>query len=482
MDYKAHLTLERNFKIRIKSNHDDYVHDMKEEFALHVPNYYWMGKFKAGMWDGKSHFITEASLIPYGLLLDFIRVSKKLFPEVKIYPDKGVKNLFKGDEMDISYNLSLYPRPYQKEAIEICIKRSKGIIRSATASGKSLVISYIIYNLMKNRNKTNVKKCLIIVPSTSLVEQFRTDMIKYGLPEKMIGRVYTGHKDWDKHIVISTWQSLKNNHNKLSQFHCVIGDECHQVKAHELKKIFSKLKCQYRFGFTGTMPDHLTNQYNIKAFLGPILKEYPSGFLAEEGYISKCNVKVLRIPYPDGTITNSYKGIKDECFSNKRRLDLISRIVDKIEDNILILVSYIYEGEKLEKLINRRTNKEVVFLSGRDKTEVREEWRQKIIKSDNIALIATYGIYQQGINIPNLKYAMLASPTKAKIRTLQSIGRTLRLHENKKDGSVIFDIVDDVKFLNKHGEKRIQYYEIEGFNIKEKDYNPFLNVEEFIID
>jgi superfamily II DNA or RNA helicase len=452
---------------------------MKDEFAIHVKNYYFMGKYKAGMWDGKVHFITEASLMPYGLLLDFLQASKKLFPDVPLEVDDGVRNLFKGPDFEPVYDLAYHPRPYQREAIETCLKRTKGIIRSATASGKSLVISYIIKNLLIYRNITGVRKCLIIVPSQSLVEQFKSDMIEYLLPENLIGKVYTGFKEWDKHIVISTWQSLKNNHNKLAQFHCVIGDECHQVKAHELKKIFSKLRCQYRFGFTGTIPNHLTDQYNIKAFLGPVLREYSSGFLAEEGFISKCNVKIFRVPYPDGTMARDYIGIKEECFKNQRRLKLIGDLVKEADDNILLLVSYIHEGETLKNLLNRRTDKEVVFLSGKDKVAVREEWRQKVINSNNIAIIATYGIFQQGINIPNLKYAMLASPNKSKVRTLQSVGRTLRLHENKADGAIIYDIIDDVKFLQKHGEHRIAFYENEGFDIEIKENNYFIKKDEF---
>ena len=88
-----------------------------------------------------------------------------------------------------------------------------------------------------------------------------------------------------------------------------------------------------------------------------------------------------------------------------------------------------------------------------------------MIRQKNIALIATYGIFQQGINIPNLKYAMLASPNKSKIRTLQSVGRTLRVHDDK-DEAIIFDIIDEVKFLSKHGDKRINFYENEGFSIE----------------
>jgi superfamily II DNA or RNA helicase len=468
MGYKAQLTLEKNYKIRVKSNHHDYLSDMNEEFAIHVKNYFFMGKYKAGIWDGKVHFLTEAGLLPYGLLLDYIRTHKKLYPNIPLELDNGVKSLFKGHDIDISYDLSLYPRPYQKEAIEVCLKHSKGIIRSATASGKSLVISYIIYNLIKNRSITNVRKALIIVPSVQLVEQFRTDMIEYGLPESIIGKIYTGHKDWDKNIVISTWQSLQNNHDKLNIFDVVIGDECHQVKATELKKIFSKVKAHYRIGFTGTLPNHITELYSVKSFLGPVLREYPSGFLAEQGFISKCNVKIIRMKY-DFIESGIYRDIKKEVFYNLHRLDTIGRIVKESDENILLLVSYIAEGKKLVQVLNRLAqNKEVIFLSGKDKVDLREEWRQKMIKERNIALIATYGIFQQGINIPNLKYAMLASPVKSKIRTLQSVGRTLRLHENKEEsGAIIYDIIDEVKFLKKHGQRRLEYYESEGFDIEE---------------
>lgn len=470
MGYKASLRLGNNYKIKIQSNHDTYLKDMKEEFALHVKNYYFMGKYKAGMWDGKIHFITEAGMMPYGLLLDYMRLHKKLYPDVQLVPDEGVKTLFKGPPIEPNYNLSLFPRPYQKETVETMLKYTKGIIRSATASGKSLAISYIIKTLLDNRPLTKVRRGLVVVPSTSLVEQFRSDMIDYGIPEQFIGKVYTGFKQWDNAIVLSTWQTLKNNHDKIPMYDCMIGDECHQNQAHELKKIFSKSRAKYRLGFTGTLPDHITDLYNIKAFLGPVLKEYPSGLLAEQGYIAKCNVKAINIHYPLGLQANDYKGIKDEVFHSRRRLGIISELVKETDDNILLLVSYIAEGDKLVKLLNRRSDKEVVFLSGKDKTDVREEWRQKMMNGRNIALIATYGIFQQGINIPNLKYAMLASPTKSKIRTLQSVGRTLRVHENKEGGAVIYDLIDDVKFLAKHGQKRLNYYEVEGFGIEHIDY------------
>jgi len=470
---RTKLILTNNFKIKIRSDHDTYLKRMKEEFSIHVPNYFFMGKYKSGMWDGKIHFITEAGMLPYGLLFDFIKAHKKLFPEIKLEADKGVKELFKNKNLKINYNLSWYPRPYQKEAIEICLKYNKGIIVSATASGKSLVISYIIKTLLNNRSKTKVSKCLIIVPSKALVNQFKSDMIEYGINEKHIGKVYAESKEWDKTIVISTWQTLKNNTDKLSEFNCIIGDEAHQVKAKELKKIFSKSKANYRFGFTGTMPIPITEQYTIKSYLGNVLREYPSGLLANEGYIAKCTVKAIKIEYPLGTMANDYKGIKDEIFQKNRRFEVIKKIINSIDDNILILVNYLEEGDKIVKLIRRYSNKTTDFLSGKDDVCIRERWRKRMMDEDNIALVATYGIMSTGINIKNLKYLMLASPTKSKIRTLQSIGRALRLSDNKKDGAIIFDIIDNVKYIGKHGEERLKYYEKEGHKIEyleEKDF------------
>jgi superfamily II DNA or RNA helicase len=471
--YKVQLLLNNQYKIKIKTNSSEYIKTMKDEFAFHAKNYFWSGKFKAGMWDGKIHFITEACFMPFGLLLDFLRKHKELFPDIPIEPDIGVKNLFKGVPIEPNYNLSLYPRPYQKETIESTLKYSKGIIRSATASGKSLAISYIIKSLLDNRSLTKVGRSLIIVPSTQLVEQFKNDMIEYGINEKFIGKVYTGFKEWDKAIVVSTWQTLKNNSERMAMYDCVIGDECHSNKAPELKKLFSKSKARYRLGFTGTLPNHITELLSVKSFLGPVIKEYPSGLLAEQGYIAKCKVKAISISYPMGIEANTYHTIKEETFHSRYRLKIISKIVNGLDDNILLLVTQIAEGDKLVKLLNRKTKREVVFLSGKDKTEKREEWRQKMMKQKNIALIATYGIFQQGINIPNLKYAMLASPTKSKIRTLQSVGRTLRAHDDK-DYAVIFDMIDEVKFLSKHGSKRLDFYKTEGFEIENIDYNSFI--------
>ncbi len=271
--------------------------------------------------------------------------------------------------------------------------------------------------------------------------------------------------------MISTWQSLTRNRKMLEDFGCVIVDETHGAKAHELKKILSGTEAKYRLGFTGTMPGHMLDNWNTKAFLGPLIREYPSGLLAEQGYISKCTVNMLYIDYKD-EIEGDYHEVRDEVFQNPYRLKIIHGLASKLDHNVLLLVDKIEkEGVPLEKYLKRKTNKTVVFLSGKDSIEEREKWRKKCMKEDNIILIATYGIFQQGINIPNLKYIILAAPFKAKIRVLQSIGRALRTHANKEDGAKIYDICDNTKFFKKFGKDRLRHYDSEKFEVKEFKYS-----------
>ncbi len=469
---EVRLELYRNIRVKIFTDSDKYMKTMKKHFTHKVKGYFWSPKYRAGIWNGESSLITDTGTFPYGLLPDFLHISRKEFPDATILPSEEVRTLFKGQELDIKFDLSLTPRPYQEESVRYCLKYTKGIIRSATASGKSLVISYIIKNLLDNRPITKVRSSLVIVPSKSLVEQFHGDMIEYGINEKYIGRIYDKIKkkeeQWARAIVITTWQSLKNNTKRLNDYDVIIGDECHGVKSHELKKLFSKSQARYRFGFTGTMPLDELETLNTKAFLGPVLRDYPSGLLAEQGFISKCNVNVVNIDYPMGIEAEYYNDVKEETFEHKFRMKLIKDLVDALDHNVLLLVGLKREGNQLQNLL-RSSNKEAMFLSGKDDVDLREEWRQRMIKEKGIALIATYGIFQQGINIPNLKYLVLAAPFKSKIRVLQSIGRTLRKHDDKSDGAFIYDLVDNVKYLRRHGDKRYMFYENEGFKIEEID-------------
>jgi superfamily II DNA or RNA helicase len=464
LDNIVNITKRDDLNIKIETDDYDYIKLLKAEFEYLVEGYNWMPAFRSGRWNGRTCLIRGDNSLPYGLLTELMRVNKTSFPRVTLRIDEDVKSIFKGDRLRLEETLSLKPYPYQKDCIVKALQYTKGIIRSATASGKSLVIAYILKTLLDNKK---IKQGIIIVPNRSLVEQFYNDLQEYGV-KYSIGRVHGKSKEWNEEIVISTWQTLMRNHNKLKQYDAVIVDECHGGKSFELKKILVKaINADYRLGFTGTLHAGKLDNLNTQSYLGPVIADYSSGFLAEEGYISKCNVKVVNIEY-ETQFEGDYNVVKDEVFTNQYRLNVIKKIVNQLDHNVLILVGKVEkEGDYLKNWLQGVTKKEIVFLSGRDNTDEREKWRKACMKRKDIILIATYGIFAQGINIPNLKYIVFGSPFMSKIRVLQSIGRALRKHANKKEGATIYDIHDHVKYLKKHGNVRFRYYGTEGFETEE---------------
>jgi len=252
-------------------------------------------------------------------------------------------------------------------------------------------------------------------------------------------------------------------------FDAIFVDEVHQVRSDSLIEILKNCHHMlYRIGCTGTLPDNRLDLLNIKSYLGPVTSYFPVKYLIEEGYIADCTVKIFNIEYIN-EIKGDYNQVKDEVFGSRFRLNFISNQVIDIKDNILLLVGKIEkEGDILEnhlKSIPELKDRQIKFIYGKTKPVDREEWRQKCIKENNIILIAVYPLFQMGINIKNLKHIFFTSSNKAKIRTLQSIGRGLRKYEGQS--ATIYDIVDHSnKFLPKNALERQKFYEKDNFHIE----------------
>lgn len=454
-----------NVHFQVITDNKQYIADLKEHFTSYVDGYKHMQKYKAGGWDGRICLVAANQSLPYGLLFQTIKFHRLYYNNIELKVDNDVKEFFNGKEVEIDNILNKTPRSYQLDCIESALKYKRCIMRVATSGGKSLIISYIIKTLLDN---DDIQKALIIVPTQSLVIQFFSDMIDYGIDEKLIGRYYSKIKEIDRPIVISTWQSLSKRPELIEDFQCFVCDECHSIKGLVLRKLLSQSPAEWRFGLTGTLPNSKLDTWQIMGYIGPVVRTYGSNELAEQGYISRCNIQVMNLMY-DHEYDGDYDTVKTDVFNNPNRLSFIHNELKKIDDNILILVGKVEkEGQLLKDYLEKRKldGKEIVFLWGDTKVEEREKWRNEFENRKNIILIATYGIMSVGINIPSLKYVMFASPFKSKIRILQSIGRSLRLHENKQHAT-IFDLADDVLYLNDHSMRRKHYYKTESFDITE---------------
>lgn len=269
---------------------------------------------------------------------------------------------------------------------------------------------------------------------------------------------------------------VKKNHNYFASG--VLVSNCHGSSSIEAKKLLELMEnAQFRYGFTGTMPDSKIDELNVKSYLGPIIKEYGAKYLRDHGWIASCTIKRIHLTYlKNYKKSKTFQEAKDELFNNAFRMFIIKEELVKIKENVkLLLVEKVEEGGEVLKSYLQSCedlqDQEIEFISGKNKKEEREEWRQKAIANDKkLILIGTYPIFQAGLNIPALQHVFFVSPSKSKIRVLQSIGRSLRLYD-RKDRAYVYDFVDNVKWFERQATIREEFYNLDDFDIEDFEFH-----------
>ena len=330
----------------------------------------------------------------------------------------------------------------------------------------------MIYSLVRYYTATN-KKVLIIVPTTSLVEQMIKDFKSYGWrADELCHAIYSGKdKNTNKKVIISTWQSIyKFPKRYFDDIDCVIGDEAHLFKAKSLTGIMTKLhNAKYRFGFTGTLDGSKTHKWVLEGLFGPCKKVTRTDDLIRKGYLSNFRIKVLVCKHEYQPFAD-YHAEMEYIVQNEKRNNLIKNLVNDIEGNTLVLFNFVEKhGEPLYELINSHVGKtrKVFIVHGSTDVADREEVRSITESEDNAIIVASYGTFSTGINIKRLHNIIFASPSKSRIRNLQSIGRVLRKGEGKHIAT-LYDIADDISgtrdnYTLKHLYERLLIYQEENF-------------------
>ena len=476
--------------IKIKDLNEVYVriecsqsisYEIRDAFSFFVPGYQFTPQFKAKLWNGKINlYNVNTRLIYRGLIKHIIS-----FAQDRNYSctyDSVYNNEFSLSEAKQfidSLNLNLEPRDYQTDAFVHAIRNKRTLLLSPTASGKSLIIYLILRYLHDQKNH---RKSLIIVPTTSLVAQLASDFSNYGYNSDLfVHRIYSGQdKETEKPIVISTWQSLYKLPKKyFEQYDSVIGDECHLFKAKSLMNIMENLtNTKYRIGTTGTLDGTKTHKLVLEGLFGPVYKVTTTKELMDQKHIADFNIKCLLLQHsPARRLAaknfNYPQEIEYLVLSDSRN-NFISNLALSLTGNTLILYQYVDKHGKIlyDKIIqNIDKNRKVFFVYGKTEVELREEIRSIVEKETNSIIVASYAVFSTGINIKNLHNIIFASPSKSRVRNLQSIGRGLRKSETKISAT-LFDIADDLRHKKKnnytlnHFFNRIQIYSEEKFNFK----------------
>jgi superfamily II DNA or RNA helicase len=327
----------------------------------------------------------------------------------------------------------------------------------------------------------NVKRTLIIVPTISLVTQLASDFSSYGFSsDELVHRIFGGQdKQTDKPIIISTWQSLyKLPKEYFKQFDFVVGDEAHLYKSKEISELMCKISnAKYRIGTTGTLDGTKTHKLVLEGLFGTVRKIITTKDLMDQGHIADFNIKCLILKHPDAMCQalkkSTYQQEIEYIILNEARNKFIANLSLSLKGNTLILYQYVDKhGKILYDMINKEVgDRKCFFVYGKTEGEVREEIRHIVEKEHDAIIIASYGTFSTGINIRNLHNIIFASPSKSRVRNLQSIGRGLRKSETK-DSATLYDIADDLRhkkrdnFTLKHFAERIKIYSEEKFTFK----------------
>ena len=459
---------------------------LSEFFTFEVPGAKFMPAYRNRIWDGKIRLFSPATgelyvgLLPYleKWLNDYgeeYQIDEELQDEKKINRETLLGFM---EQLRLhSRGQPIRPREYQVDAVEFAIRKHRTLLLSPTASGKSLIIYILIRYYMLLLNKKATDKILILVPTTSLVEQMYSDFIDYGWNEKYMQKIYSGHdKEVTKRVVISTWQSIYKFPKKyFQQFGMVVGDEAHLFKAKSLTSILTKLsECKYRFGLTGTLDGMQTHRLVLEGLFGTLNKVVTTKELIDNETLASFKIKSLVLTYPEHECKlvkdMKYQDEIDYIVTHPKRNEFIRDLTLNLKGNTLVLFQFVEKhGDVLYDLISNETDKRTFFVSGKTDTTDREAVREITEKEKEAIIVASYGTFSTGINIRNLHNIVFASPSKSRIRTLQSIGRGLRRGENKSE-AVLYDIADDYTYKSSrnftlgHFLERINIYNEEQFD------------------
>jgi superfamily II DNA or RNA helicase len=474
------------------------LQEISEFFSFFAAGYKFSPAFRNHHWDGKIRlFNLRNQTLPSGLLKrlqEFAQSQKHQLDLASGLADSKLSESDPGAPATIysttgADGKEIEIRDYQLDAIKYAFENEKVLLVSPTGSGKSLIIYQLLRWYLQKRKDGG--KAILIVPTTSLVEQAYQDFADYSSKDKtfdaqkMLHRIYSGQeKETDAPVIITTWQSAINMGPKwFEQFGAVFGDEAHLFKAASLTKIMSWLKnAWFRIGTTGTLPggdDAKVNKLVLEGCFGPVYQVTTTSELIDADVLAQLKIYMLVLKYPElerkqhGNL--EYQEELDFLTAYDPRNRFITNLVADLKGNSLILYQFVEKhGVPLFEAVEKKlkgTKRKVYFVSGDVSAEERENIRALVEKEEGSVIIASFGTFSTGINIKNLHNIVFASPTKSQIRVLQSIGRGLRKTKDERPTSV-YDIADDLSrkgnknYTLTHGIERAKIYTKEKFDFE----------------
>lgn len=448
-----------NLNSRIQTDNPDLLKALSERYAFKNPGSEYSSAYKRRNWDGKTRFISNTGVFKTGLLSRIQEDLKKIncHPEIEYKLPSGMETV-QDYEID---SFKLYD--YQKKLIEAGLHLKRGVIKSPTGSGKTLIMAGLIKAL-------HGRKMVILFNAKQLLSQtykFLTESCK--IPN--VGLCF-GEGFIQDDIMLCTIQSIDRIlDSHLDQAEVLMIDECHEFAngKNTITAIRSFPNATYRLGFTATPPSDPIPQYNLEGALGGIIQVVDTASLIDSGKLTKPIIQIINRPYAASGLdeTMSFMDVYDTFVTNNQtRNNIIKSIVNDIRSKnskarILILTKSLDHGRTLEQLVGGN----VQFLEGCNSITERYNAISKFRGCKQSSVLIGTKILQTGVNVEEITHLINARGLKSEIATLQALGRALRRHEGK-DVVYVYDFLDKEKYLHQHSKARKRHYEKEGHTVK----------------
>lgn len=448
--------------ITISSPTAEIVEYCKNNLVVDNPDFY--KKEKMGRWTGNTPrqiFLYEISgtdlRLPFGELRNIWRYIH----------DKPYKLKFR-DLRQVDYNSHIKLYDYQKRALNKALTLKNGVIVMPCGSGKTQTGLEIIARLGG--------KALWLTHTQDLLNQSMSRAKDVFGNQQCFGTITAGKVNIGSGITFATVQTMVNlDLSKYkNEWDIIVVDECHKAigsptKVMQFYKVVSSLCCRYKFGLTATPYRNDRLEVSMFALIGNIIHEVNR----EEVERNTCAVEVKKIdtgyePKDMYAVTNSdgtlnYGKLIDDLIHDDDRYEKVLSVLRNIPypNSTMVFANRV---EYLQRLCNDYNDcgyGRAICLSGAGNSKKAKEERKRALKALNVGeldcIFATYQLAKEGLDVPNLRYLVMATPEKDQITVTQSAGRVARIADGKEKG-VILDLVDDFGIYRGWSKKRDKIY------------------------
>jgi len=457
-----------------------FLNAYSKKLSTLVPGAEYTWRYKRGGWDGRIKFLTHLKDGRYRFPTGFLPSFEEACPHISKIEWSPVNSL---TLMETTVPL----RDYQWEAAKALLENTfhgvwwpRGVIQAGTGGGKTEIAVALLEML-------NVPS-LFLVHRKDLVDQARKRLQKYGLTSGEIG---DGTFNPDPlGITVATVQSLSRQVgtkrpkagwlNLQTACQCIIIDEAHSIaanldKGNTFTQVLSSFPNAFvRIGLTATpfMRDSYSN-FLLEGFTGKLIYEISSRELIQRGVLEDAVITMVHMPKLSARDLkkmgsekrmNRYQvAYRRAIEQNQERIEKIIELANQAPGPTLILVKTVAHGRNIQGIAENQ-GQTIEMIDGPTSKKDRASACARMVRNKSI-LIAT-GIYDEGIDIPELQTIILAAGGKSSGKNLQRLGRGLRKSKGKSSLNVI-DFFDETRPLDIHSLERCKLWKNQGYIIND---------------